>query len=62
MVGAGPTGVELAGALGEIARQTLKEDFRTIRPEEAQILLLEGAERVLPHFDPSFPKARRERC
>src|SRR5579871_735927 len=41
VVGAGPTGVELAGALGEIARDTLKNEFRSIRPEEAQILLLD---------------------
>ncbi|MDQ6760231.1 MAG: NAD(P)/FAD-dependent oxidoreductase [Acidobacteriota bacterium] len=50
VVGAGPTGCELAGALGEIARDTLKNDFRAIRPEEARILLLEGAPRVLTSF------------
>ena len=50
IVGAGATGVELAGALGEIARHTLKNDFRSIRPEEAQIILLDGAPRVLPTF------------
>jgi NADH dehydrogenase len=50
IVGAGPTGVELAGAIGEIARQTLKDDFRSIRPEEAQIILLNGASRVLIPF------------
>jgi NADH dehydrogenase len=49
-VGAGPTGVELAGAISEIARDTLKDDFRAIRPEEAEILLLEGHPRVLPPF------------
>jgi NADH dehydrogenase len=54
VVGAGPTGVELAGALGEIARQTLKEDFRSIRPEESRILLLDGADRILPHFHPTL--------
>lgn len=47
IVGAGPTGVELAGALSEIANDTLRGDFRTIRPEEARILLLDGAPRVL---------------
>ncbi len=57
VVGAGPTGVELSGALGEIARQTLKNDFRTIRPEESRILLLDGAERVLPHFHPQLSKS-----
>src|SRR2546427_3937845 len=50
IVGAGATGVELAGAIGELARQTLKHDFRSIRPEEAEILLLDGAPRVLPPF------------
>ena len=48
IVGAGATGVELAGALAEIARFTLRNDFRSIRPEEARILLLDGAPRVLP--------------
>src|SRR5215468_571556 len=50
IVGAGATGVELAGAIGEIARQTLRHDFRAIHPEEAQIILLDGAPRVLPPF------------
>ena len=50
IVGAGATGVELAGAIGEIARQTLKNDFRSIRPEEAEIILVDGAPRVLPPF------------
>jgi NADH dehydrogenase len=50
IVGAGPTGVELAGALAEIARQTLKNDFRCINSEEAQIILLDGAPRVLMPF------------
>jgi NADH dehydrogenase len=50
IVGAGATGVELAGALAEIARQTLKNDFRSIHPEEARIILIDGAPRVLPPF------------
>src|SRR5207245_327801 len=50
IVGAGPTGVELAGAIGEIARETLRNDFRSIHPEEARILLVDGAPRVLPPF------------
>ena len=50
IVGAGPTGVELAGAIGEIARQTLKNDFRSIHPQEAQIILLDGAPRLLMPF------------
>jgi NADH dehydrogenase len=50
VVGAGPTGVELAGALGEIANDTLRHDFRHIVPAESRILLLEGGERVLPAY------------
>jgi NADH:ubiquinone reductase (H+-translocating) len=50
IVGAGPTGVELAGALAEIARHTLKHDFRSIRPEESQILILDGSPRVLSNY------------
>jgi NADH dehydrogenase len=50
IVGAGATGLELAGALAEIAHQTLKHDFRRIRPQEAQILLLEGSPRVLSSY------------
>jgi NADH:ubiquinone reductase (H+-translocating) len=50
IVGAGPTGVELAGAIGEIARQTLKNDFRSIHPEDAQIILLDGGPRLLASF------------
>ncbi|HTP68696.1 MAG TPA: NAD(P)/FAD-dependent oxidoreductase [Dongiaceae bacterium] len=50
IVGAGATGLELAGALAEIARETLKHDFRRIRPAEARIILLEGAPRVLSAY------------
>lgn len=50
VVGGGPTGVELAGALGEIANDTLKSDFRSINPREARIFLIEGEDRVLPPF------------
>ncbi|RYF88432.1 MAG: NAD(P)/FAD-dependent oxidoreductase, partial [Caulobacteraceae bacterium] len=50
IIGAGPTGVELAGAIIELARVTLREDFRTIHPEEARVLLIEGGPRVLPNF------------
>src|SRR5258705_5533170 len=50
IVGGGPTGVELAGAIGEIARQTLRNDFRSIHPEEAQIILMDGSPRVLMPF------------
>jgi NADH dehydrogenase len=57
VVGAGPTGVELAGALGEIANDTLKGDFRSIRPEESQILLLDGESRLLTPFVPELSTA-----
>jgi NADH dehydrogenase len=50
IVGAGATGVELSGAIAEIARQTLKNDFRSINPEEAQIILMDGAPRALMSF------------
>ena len=52
VVGAGPTGVELAGQVAEIARQGLRRDFRTIDPSSARILLVETSERVLPGFTP----------
>lgn len=54
VVGAGPTGVELAGALGEIANDTLRCDFRSINPEESRILLLDGSDRVLSPFLPTL--------
>ncbi len=60
IVGGGPTGVELAGALGEIANDTLRHDFRSINPSESTILLVEGADRVLPTF-PADLSARSER-
>jgi NADH dehydrogenase len=54
IVGGGPTGVELAGALAEISRDTLKNDFRTIDPRTARILLLEAGERILPTYPPEL--------
>jgi NADH dehydrogenase len=50
IVGGGPTGVELAGALAEIAHHTLKGDFRSIHPPDARIILVEGAPRILPTY------------
>ena len=50
IVGAGPTGAELAGALSEIARQTMLRDFRRINPSSARVILVEGKERVLPTY------------
>ena len=54
VVGAGPTGVELAGALGEIANDTLRDDFRHIDPTEARIILIEAGDRVLPVYPPDL--------
>jgi NADH:ubiquinone reductase (H+-translocating) len=53
LVGGGPTGVELAGSLGEIARDTLRRDFRAIDPSDARIILVEAMDRVLPTYPPS---------
>jgi NADH:ubiquinone reductase (H+-translocating) len=50
VVGGGPTGVELAGAIAEIRRHTVAHDFRSIDPTTAKVILLEGAPRVLPPF------------
>ena len=52
IVGGGPTGVELAGALGEIANDTLRRDFRAINPADSRIILVEALERVLPTYPP----------
>jgi NADH dehydrogenase len=60
IVGGGPTGVELAGALAEIARRTLRMDFRRIRPESARIVLLEGGPSVLATFPERLRDAARE--
>ena len=57
IVGGGPTGVELAGSLCEIARDALPRDFRSINTEEAQVFLVEGADRVLPTYPRSLSKA-----
>jgi NADH dehydrogenase len=50
LIGAGPTGVEMAGAIIELARVTLKGEFRSIRPDEARVVLIEGGQRVLANF------------
>ena len=57
IVGAGPTGVELAGALAEIANDSLRHDFRSIHPEESRILLLDTSPRVLTAFPESLSAA-----
>jgi NADH dehydrogenase len=50
VIGGGATGIELTGMLAEIARNTLRDEFRSIRPEEAQIMILDAADRILPSF------------
>jgi NADH dehydrogenase len=60
IVGGGPTGAELAGALGEIANDTLRHDFRHIDPSEAHIILVEGTDRVLPTYPPELSEAARK--
>ena len=63
VVGGGPTGVELSGALGELAHSTLKNDFRNIDSREAKILLLEGTDRILPTYPPELSaKAEKALC
>ncbi|WP_066382113.1 MULTISPECIES: NAD(P)/FAD-dependent oxidoreductase [unclassified Anabaena] len=57
VVGGGPTGVELAGAIAELAYKTLKEDFRDIDTSETRILLLQGGDRVLPALAPELSQA-----
>jgi NADH:quinone reductase (non-electrogenic) len=57
VVGAGPTGVELAGALGEIGLQTLAHDFRTIDPTEVRVVLFEGRDRILGAYPPKLSAA-----
>lgn len=54
VVGGGPTGVELAGSIGEMAHSTLRGNFRNIQPSQARILLLEGGDRILPAFAPKL--------
>jgi NADH dehydrogenase len=54
IVGGGPTGVELSGAVGELAHHTLRKNFRSIDPTTTRILLLEGSDRVLPPYPPSL--------
>jgi NADH dehydrogenase len=59
LVGGGPTGVELAGTLAEIARQTLRDEFRSIDPGQARIVLIEAGETILPSFPRKLRAAAR---
>ena len=60
IAGAGPTGAELAGALGEIANDTLRHDFRSIDPSQTRIVLVEGTNRVLPSYPQKLSTAARK--
>jgi NADH:ubiquinone reductase (H+-translocating) len=60
IVGGGPTGVELAGALAEIANDTLRHDFREIDPTESRVILVEATERVLPSYPQKLSEAARK--
>jgi len=57
IIGAGPTGVELAGTLAEIARQVLREEFVLIDPKRTRIILLEGGPRILPAYAPDLSQS-----
>jgi NADH:ubiquinone reductase (H+-translocating) len=60
MVGAGPTGVEMSGAIGGLAHKTLVSDFRHINPKEARIVLVEALPRILPAFDERLANKARK--
>ncbi len=60
IVGGGPTGVEMAGAIAEIARKTMLEDFRKILPEKTRVLLVEGRERIIPTYSPHLSQKAHE--
>ncbi len=59
VIGAGPTGVEMAGAISELSRQTLRRDFRVVDPRSIRVVLVEMADRVLPPFDAKLSAAAR---
>ncbi len=57
LVGGGPTGVEMAGAIAELSRLSMREDFRRINPQETRIVLVEAGPRLLPPFHPSLSES-----
>lgn len=61
LVGGGPTGVELAGAIAELAHETLKGNFRHISPTKARIVLVQGGKRVMPEFPVSLTKSTQKK-
>ena len=60
IIGGGPTGVEMAGAIAEIAYKTMFKSFRRIKPEKSRIYLIEGAPRLLPPYPPSLSKRAKK--
>ncbi len=60
IIGGGPTGVELAGAIAEISRHTLARDFRHINPSEARVILIEGDSRLLAAYPPDLSESARK--
>jgi NADH dehydrogenase len=60
VIGAGPTGVEMAGAMAEIARNTLSQDFRNIDPRSARVVLVEGVDRVLQAYSPDLSSSAQQ--
>jgi NADH dehydrogenase FAD-containing subunit len=61
LIGGGATGVEMAGAIAELARLTMKRDFRRFDPEQARVVLIEGGPRLLAQFEEELSTAARER-
>jgi NADH dehydrogenase len=57
LVGGGPTGVELAATIAQMAQVTLKRNFKNVRPEQTKVVLLEGGSRILPSFEPRLAEA-----
>ncbi len=56
VIGGGPTGVELAGSIAELATFVLSRDFRAIEPDRTRVILIEGGPRILASFDPALSK------
>ena len=61
VVGAGPTGVEMAGQIRELSRVTIRQDFRSIDPADARVVLVDGADQVLPPFGPELGRATKKK-
>lgn len=60
IVGGGPTGVELAGAIAEIAKETMIKDYKNFKPEDTKVILIEAADRILPSFDKKLSEQAKE--